>query len=115
MTNLTTADLGVYAKPGACLQLLTLHKSKGREFDAVAIVDLHEGRIPHWTAGTDPERDSRGEATALRRRDEGEETVDVLHGLLGQQEPHTVPGERRTRAASVRRNEVIDETREEPG
>ena len=57
VTNLTTADLGVYAVPTACLQLLTMHKSKGREFDAVAIVDMHEGRIPHWTARTDDEVD----------------------------------------------------------
>lgn len=50
VANLTTADLGVYAQPAACLQLLTMHRAKGREFEAVAIVDLHEGRIPHWTA-----------------------------------------------------------------
>jgi DNA helicase-2/ATP-dependent DNA helicase PcrA len=56
VANLTTADLGVYANPTACLQLLTLHRSKGREFDAVAIVDLHRGRIPHRSAETDPEK-----------------------------------------------------------
>ena len=55
--NLTTTHLGVYANPTACLQLLTLHRSKGREFNAVAIVDMHEGRIPHWTAKTEEEVD----------------------------------------------------------
>jgi DNA helicase-2/ATP-dependent DNA helicase PcrA len=27
-----------------------VHSAKGREFDAVALVDLHDGRIPHFTA-----------------------------------------------------------------
>jgi DNA helicase-2/ATP-dependent DNA helicase PcrA len=50
--NLTLDDLGVYASPNAALKLLTLHNAKGREFDAVALIDLHEGRIPNFRATT---------------------------------------------------------------
>ena len=50
--NLTIEDLGIYANPGAALKLSTLHNAKGREYHAVAIMDLHEGRIPHYQART---------------------------------------------------------------
>lgn len=53
--NLALADIGLFAQPSRCLNLLTLHSSKGREFDAVAMVDLHEGRIPHFSAKTQDE------------------------------------------------------------
>lgn len=55
VTNLLTNDLGLYAQPQRCLHMLTLHSSKGREFDAVAIVDLHEGRVPDFRAKTQEE------------------------------------------------------------
>lgn len=42
--------LGLFATPQDCLRLMTLHASKGREFDAVALIDLHERRIPNWRA-----------------------------------------------------------------
>jgi DNA helicase-2/ATP-dependent DNA helicase PcrA len=32
------------------MKLLTMHKAKGREFDAVAVVDLHDGRVPDFRA-----------------------------------------------------------------
>jgi DNA helicase II / ATP-dependent DNA helicase PcrA len=48
--NLTLADLGIYASPDAALKLSTLHNSKGREYEAVALVDVHEGRIPFYQA-----------------------------------------------------------------
>jgi DNA helicase II / ATP-dependent DNA helicase PcrA len=54
--DLTIADLGMFAHHDGSLKLLTMHKAKGREFDAVAIVDLHEGKVPHFSAGTDSER-----------------------------------------------------------
>jgi DNA helicase-2/ATP-dependent DNA helicase PcrA len=55
LANLTIGDLGVYATPEAALKLITLHQAKGREYDAVAMVDLHEGKIPFWQAKTEEE------------------------------------------------------------
>jgi DNA helicase-2/ATP-dependent DNA helicase PcrA len=52
LTNLTLDDIGVYANPKAALKLSTLHNAKGREFQAVAMIDLHEGRIPDYRAKT---------------------------------------------------------------
>lgn len=53
--NLTVVDLGVFARPDESIKLLTIHGAKGREFDAVAIVDLHNGSIPFFTAKTSDE------------------------------------------------------------
>lgn len=50
VANLTVADLGVYASPDAALKLGSLHFAKGREYIAVAMIDLHEGRIPFYQA-----------------------------------------------------------------
>ena len=55
LTNLTIADLGIYASPGAALKLSTLHNAKGREYRAVAMIDLHERRIPFRQATTEGE------------------------------------------------------------
>jgi ATP-dependent DNA helicase UvrD/PcrA len=52
LENLTTDDLGIYASPQTALKLSTLHNAKGREFQAVAMVDLHEGRIPFYQCRT---------------------------------------------------------------
>ncbi len=57
VVNLEISDLGLFANPDHAIKLLTLHNSKGREFDAVAIVHANEGQIPHFTAGTQPEFD----------------------------------------------------------
>lgn len=54
LANLSLSDLGMFANPAANMKLLTMHTAKGREFDAVAIIDLHEGQLPHRTA-TSPE------------------------------------------------------------
>lgn len=51
--NLSVSDLGMYANSDRSMKLLTMHRAKGREFDAVAIIDLHEGRVPHFSATTD--------------------------------------------------------------
>lgn len=45
--NLTLADLGMFASPDENLKLLTMHGAKGREFGAVAMISLHDGRIPY--------------------------------------------------------------------
>ena len=55
LANLTIADLGIYASPDAALKLASLHYSKGREYGAVAMIDLHEGRIPFYLAQSDKE------------------------------------------------------------
>jgi DNA helicase II / ATP-dependent DNA helicase PcrA len=52
LANLTIDDLGIYASPDAALKLATLHNAKGREYQAVAMIDLHEGRIPFYQAKT---------------------------------------------------------------
>lgn len=50
--NLTIDDLGMHASPDTSLKLTTLHKSKGREYAAVAMVDMHEGNIPFYLANS---------------------------------------------------------------
>src|SRR5580658_20724 len=50
--SLTIAELGIYANPDAALKLASLHFSKGREYDAVALIDMHEGKIPFYQAQT---------------------------------------------------------------
>ena len=52
LANLTIDDLGIYASPDSALKLATLHNAKGREYQAVAMIDLHEGRIPFYQART---------------------------------------------------------------
>ena len=51
--NLGISDLGMFANSDKSMKLLTMHRAKGREFDAVAIIDLHNGRVPHFSATTD--------------------------------------------------------------
>ena len=55
--NLSVADLGIFASNEKNIKLLTMHRAKGREFEAVALVDLHDGRIPHFSARTEDEID----------------------------------------------------------
>ena len=55
LDNLTIAELGIYASPDAALKLGTLHFAKGREYQAVAMIDLHEGKIPFYRAQSDEE------------------------------------------------------------
>ncbi len=47
VANLTLEDLGMFASPDENLKLLTMHGAKGREFSAVALIGLHDGRIPY--------------------------------------------------------------------
>jgi len=47
--QITVDDLGVFAQPRHCIQLLTVHRAKGREFDAVAVIEAHDGRFPHFS------------------------------------------------------------------
>lgn len=48
--NVSVDFLSMFARPMECLQLLTMHSAKGREFDAVAVIDVHDDKVPHWTA-----------------------------------------------------------------
>ncbi len=56
---LTVEDLGIFARPTECIQLMTIHKSKGREFEAVALIDAHDGRIPHFSVKDIPDPELR--------------------------------------------------------
>lgn len=46
--NLQISDLGLFADPENALKLITLHRAKGREFDAVAMIHMNHGQIPHF-------------------------------------------------------------------
>ncbi|MCY1165780.1 ATP-dependent DNA helicase Rep [compost metagenome] len=48
--ELTVDELGIFARPRDCLSLMTLHSSKGKEFDAVAVIDFHDDKVPHFSA-----------------------------------------------------------------
>lgn len=54
--NFAISDLGLFAQPSRCLNMLTMHSAKGREFDAVAIVDLHDGKVPDFRSTTDEDK-----------------------------------------------------------
>lgn len=51
--NLSVADLSLFVQPSRCLELMTIHSAKGREFDAVAVIGLHERVLPNWRAQND--------------------------------------------------------------
>ena len=55
--NMAATELGMIAVPKNCMSLLTMHQSKGREFEGVAVICVHEGRVPHFTAKTQAEYD----------------------------------------------------------
>ena len=50
LQNLTIEDLGLFAAPDRAVRLTTIHNAKGREFEAVALINLREGRFPHFRA-----------------------------------------------------------------
>jgi DNA helicase-2/ATP-dependent DNA helicase PcrA len=45
----TVATLGLFSRGSASLRLSTMHAAKGREWAAVAVVDVFDGRVPHFT------------------------------------------------------------------
>jgi DNA helicase II / ATP-dependent DNA helicase PcrA len=59
LRNLTIDALGIYASPDAALKVSTIHNAKGREYQAVAIVDLHEGTLPDFRAQRMPEESAQ--------------------------------------------------------
>jgi DNA helicase-2/ATP-dependent DNA helicase PcrA len=52
-------DLGIFARPDHCIHLLTVHKAKGREFEAVAVIEAHDGRFPHFLVNKITDEDER--------------------------------------------------------
>jgi DNA helicase-2/ATP-dependent DNA helicase PcrA len=54
--NMAATELGMIAVPANCLNLITMHKSKGSEFEAVAVICCHEGRVPHFATDHIPEQ-----------------------------------------------------------
>lgn len=65
---LTVGDLGVFARPTHCVQLMTVHKSKGREFHAVAVIEAHDGAFPHFSVNRIADPDEREARIAESRR-----------------------------------------------
>lgn len=59
----TVSQIGMFARGDRSVKLLTLHKAKGREFDAVAVVEANDGRIPYGNPG--PDSDQENEARRL--------------------------------------------------
>jgi DNA helicase-2/ATP-dependent DNA helicase PcrA len=57
VANTSVEVLGMVAQPDKCMNLLSMHKSKGREFDAVAVICVHDGRLPHFTSVTDEQKE----------------------------------------------------------
>lgn len=57
----TVRDLGLFAYGSSSLKLLTMHGSKGREYDAVALVDVFDGHVPFYKCkvGDDIEAEGR--------------------------------------------------------
>jgi DNA helicase-2/ATP-dependent DNA helicase PcrA len=66
LENLTVEDLGMFASPSRALRLSTIHNAKGREFGAVAMINLREGRFPHYRA-TDMDAERRLFYVAITR------------------------------------------------
>ena len=57
LANLLISDMGLFANPEAALKLITLHNSKGREFEGVALICMNDGSIPHFASSTQEEHD----------------------------------------------------------
>jgi DNA helicase-2/ATP-dependent DNA helicase PcrA len=50
MRTTTVRDLGLFARGSNSMRLMTMHGSKGREFDAVALIDVFDGHVPFYKA-----------------------------------------------------------------
>jgi len=45
--NMMLSDLSMFADPRRNMKLMTMHATKGREFDALAIICAHDGLVPY--------------------------------------------------------------------
>lgn len=52
LTNLSVGDLGLFANPEKALKLSTSHAAKGREYKGVALIEVTEGKYPHYYSQT---------------------------------------------------------------
>jgi DNA helicase-2/ATP-dependent DNA helicase PcrA len=50
VANLSIEDLGLFANPHRALRLSTIHYAKGREYKAVALINLRERTLPFYRA-----------------------------------------------------------------
>ncbi len=57
LENLAISDMGLFANPEKALKLITMHNSKGREFDAVAMISMNHGHLPHFSSTTQEQYD----------------------------------------------------------
>lgn len=57
LNNLLIADMGLFANPEHALKLITLHHSKGREFEGVALICMNHDTMPHYLSKTQEEYD----------------------------------------------------------
>ncbi len=53
LDEVSVDHLAEFVRPTEHIHLLTVHRSKGREYDAVILIDAHDGRFPHFTASDD--------------------------------------------------------------
>jgi DNA helicase-2/ATP-dependent DNA helicase PcrA len=60
MRTITIRDLGLFARGSESVRLMTMHGSKGREFDAVALVDVFDGHVPFFKATPGDEIEAEG-------------------------------------------------------
>lgn len=58
VNNFSIEDIGLLAGGDKSLKLLTLHRAKGREFHAVAIIMAHERLIPYGSPSPDSEEEN---------------------------------------------------------
>jgi len=61
LENLAIEDLGLFANPSKAIKLITLHGAKGREFEAVAIINANDGQIPFFLNLDDPAKVAEAE------------------------------------------------------
>ena len=54
LDNMVIADLGLFANPSRAIKLITMHAAKGREYEAVAIINANDGQIPFYLTAGDP-------------------------------------------------------------
>ncbi|GAB5390154.1 MAG: DNA helicase II [Alphaproteobacteria bacterium] len=59
--NMVISDLGLFANPDHAIKLITMHTAKGREFEAVAIINANDGHIPFFATMDDPEKVSESQ------------------------------------------------------